>query len=75
MSGNSHSGANEKQKSKTIKALFENIPYNGSGLSAMERLAATAPKAKLENLKGCDFIQEISVTVRKCKKSNVPKER
>ncbi|XP_064603703.1 baculoviral IAP repeat-containing protein 6-like isoform X3 [Liolophura sinensis] len=75
VAGNSHSGANEKQKSKTIKALFENIPYNGSGLSAMERLAATAPKAKLENLKGCDFIQEISVTVRKCKKSNVPKER
>jgi baculoviral IAP repeat-containing protein 6 len=32
-------------------------------------------KQKLENLKGCDWLQEVSITIRKCKKSHVPKER
>ncbi|XP_067680641.1 baculoviral IAP repeat-containing protein 6-like isoform X2 [Haliotis asinina] len=62
-------------KQKTIKSLFENVPYM-PGASVAERLAATAPhKQKLTDVKGCDWIQEISLTVRKMKKTNIPRER
>ena len=45
------------------------------GTSATERLAATAPKQKLTDVKGCDWLQEISVTVRKMKRTHVLRER
>lgn len=35
----------------------------------------TAPSKKLENLRGCDLLQEVSVTIRRFKKTSVPKER
>ena len=43
--------------------------------TATERLSNSASKQKLENVKGCDWIQEISITVRKSKKTSVPKDR
>ncbi|KAL4237916.1 Baculoviral IAP repeat-containing protein 6 [Mactra antiquata] len=55
--------ASDKNKFKTLKALFEN--YNSTSGS----------KNKMENLKGCDWLTEISITIRKTKKTNVPRER
>ncbi|XP_041353670.1 baculoviral IAP repeat-containing protein 6-like isoform X2 [Gigantopelta aegis] len=63
-----------KPKTKSIKSLFENVPHM-PGTSATERLAATAPKQKLTDVKGCDWLQEISVTVRKMKRTHVLRER
>ena len=57
--------ASDKNRAKTIKALFENIPIPLSSSS----------KSKVVNLKGCDWLTELSVTIRKTKKSNLPKER
>lgn len=34
-----------------------------------------APSKKVENLRGCDLLQEVSVTIRKFKKTSIPKER
>ncbi|GAB1609836.1 baculoviral IAP repeat-containing protein 6-like isoform X2 [Argonauta hians] len=62
----------DKQKVKSIKSLFDNISY--PVLNTAERVSAT-PKMKLENIQGCDWIQELSITVRKTKKTRVPKER
>ncbi|XP_029637353.1 baculoviral IAP repeat-containing protein 6 isoform X1 [Octopus sinensis] len=62
----------DKQKVKSIKSLFDNIPY--PGFNTTERVSS-APKMKLENIQGCDWIQELSITVRKTKKTRVPKER
>ena len=53
----------DKYRTKSIKALFENYG------------AVSNSKTKLENLKGCDWLQEVSITIRKTKKTNVPKER
>lgn len=41
----------------------------------MERLAATAPKQKLTDVKGCDWLAEISLTVRKFKRTSILRER
>lgn len=53
----------DKYRTKSIKALFENYG------------AVTNNKTKAENLKGCDWLQEVSITIRKPKKTNVLKER
>lgn len=50
------------RRTKTIKALFENY-------------SSAAGKNKMENLKGCDWLTEISITIRKTKKTNIPRER
>uniref|UniRef100_A0A3Q3KMW9 Dual E2 ubiquitin-conjugating enzyme/E3 ubiquitin-protein ligase BIRC6 n=1 Tax=Monopterus albus TaxID=43700 RepID=A0A3Q3KMW9_MONAL len=34
-----------------------------------------APSKKVENLRGCDLLQEVSVTIRRFKKTSIPKER
>ena len=61
-------------KSKSSKEKGSKDPL-GSIQTATERLSASATKQKLENVKGCDWIQEISITVRKSKKTSVPKDR
>ena len=62
------------KKSKTMKCLFDNL-QSGTLPSAVERLAASAPLQKLVDSKGCDCISELSVTVRKFKRTTVIKER
>ena len=61
----------EKLK-KGSKNIGELLPF-GSGQS--ERLSVSAMRQKLDNMKGCDWFQEISVTIRKSKKTHVPKDR
>ncbi|KAK6180714.1 hypothetical protein SNE40_008714 [Patella caerulea] len=70
----SSSSSSDKLKSKTIKSLFENVPFM-NGASATERLAATAPNKKPLDLKGCDWLEELSITVRKMKPTSVTRER
>lgn len=36
---------------------------------------SAAPLKKVENLRGCDLLQEASVTIRRFKKTSMPKER
>ncbi|XP_070181060.1 dual E2 ubiquitin-conjugating enzyme/E3 ubiquitin-protein ligase BIRC6-like isoform X3 [Littorina saxatilis] len=64
----------KKMEYKTIKCLFENVS-TGAVPSAAERLAATAPKQKLTDIKGCDWLAELSVTVRKFRRTSVSRER
>ena len=33
------------------------------------------PKQKLDDVKGCDWINEISVTIRKSRKTSIPRDR
>ncbi|MEQ2203155.1 Baculoviral IAP repeat-containing protein 6 [Xenoophorus captivus] len=42
---------------------------------ATGKTEGSAPSKKVENLRGCDLLQEVSVTIRKFKKTSVPKER
>ena len=58
---------------KGSKNIGELLPFGSSGQS--ERLSVSAMRQKLDNMKGCDWFQEISVTIRKSKKTHVPKDR
>ncbi|KAK3576772.1 hypothetical protein CHS0354_014586 [Potamilus streckersoni] len=62
------SATSDKSKAKTIKAQFENY-------ASVYGAASISGKFKLENLRGCDWIQEISVTIRKTKKTHLQKDR
>ncbi|OWF45700.1 baculoviral IAP repeat-containing protein 6-like isoform X2 [Mizuhopecten yessoensis] len=63
---------NTAQKMKVMKTAFDNdlfVPLKETVISAL-------PRPKLpENLQGCDWIQELSITIRKSKKLALPKER
>lgn len=59
----------DKPKSKGSKNVSD-VLYSQS-----ERLSMSAMRQKLDNVKGCDWFQEISITIRKSKKSPVPKDR
>ncbi|ESP03095.1 hypothetical protein LOTGIDRAFT_157060, partial [Lottia gigantea] len=71
------SNSSSETKMKTIKAFFENVNSGVfmPGTSATERLAATAPNKKQIDYKGCDALEELSVTVRKMKPSSIVRER
>ncbi|XP_032409947.1 baculoviral IAP repeat-containing protein 6 isoform X3 [Xiphophorus hellerii] len=43
--------------------------------AATGKTEGSAQSKKVENLRGCDLLQEVSVTIRKFKKTSVPKER
>ncbi|KAK3094209.1 hypothetical protein FSP39_025467 [Pinctada imbricata] len=67
--------ASATQKLKVMKSAFDNDlfvpPSKVKDLSSVP-----LPRAKLpDHLKGCDWIQEISVTIRKTKKTQLPRER
>ncbi|XP_053375851.1 baculoviral IAP repeat-containing protein 6-like isoform X2 [Mercenaria mercenaria] len=55
--------ASDKNRTKTIKALFENYSSTAGG------------KTKVDSFKGCDWLTELSITIRKTKKTNIPRER
>lgn len=41
-----------------------------------EALTSSVPRPKFaDNFRGCDWIQEVSVTIRKMKRTQIPKER
>lgn len=58
----------QKPPLKTIWDPFGLVP-------GTDRLSSAVHKQKLENVKGCDWLQEVSVTVRRSRKSTVPRDR
>lgn len=69
--GASKSATTERNKSTSTAKLLMDYPNQ----SATERLSASASKQKAENLKGCDWLQEVSVTVRTFRRSFLPRDR
>ena len=63
------SSSDKKDKASPLKAIWE--PYS----SATERLTSAVTKQKLDNLRGCDWLQEVSLTVRRCRKTDIPNSR
>jgi baculoviral IAP repeat-containing protein 6 len=62
------STSSTKAASKPLGSMLgKNVP------GAMAEQAAS--KQKLENIRGCDWIQEISITVRRSAKSSIPQDR
>ena len=55
----------------------EMLPFGaGVGVGGQpERLSVSAMRQKVDNMKGCDWFQDISITIRKSKKTHVPKDR
>ncbi|KAJ8880717.1 hypothetical protein PR048_017187 [Dryococelus australis] len=73
----STSGKKAKYKSgkgKLDQMLDEFPMQNGSG-SSVDRLASAAATKKLENLVGCDWLHEVSVTIRRTKQTSIPNDR
>jgi len=70
--GNSSNG--DKLKGANTKKLMDQLPF--SPTEADTGNGGTSPsKQKLESIRGCDWLQEISVTVRKNTKTNIPRDR
>uniref|UniRef100_T1IPT5 Dual E2 ubiquitin-conjugating enzyme/E3 ubiquitin-protein ligase BIRC6 n=1 Tax=Strigamia maritima TaxID=126957 RepID=T1IPT5_STRMM len=61
--------------SGNVPSLQSMLEYFAPPGSAVERLAASAPNKKIDHLKGCDWIHEISLTIRRTKKTKISKER
>ncbi|XP_066281905.1 baculoviral IAP repeat-containing protein 6-like isoform X5 [Branchiostoma lanceolatum] len=63
--------ATNNTKGAAIKSILAD-----KALSAADRLAQTAPnQKKVEKVKGCNWIQEMSITIRRCKRTTIPRER
>lgn len=63
----------EVQKNSDLDLVSQYTPPLSS--SFLDRLAATSTSKRLEVVRGCDVIQELSVTVRCCTRTAVPHER
>ncbi|XP_075902304.1 dual E2 ubiquitin-conjugating enzyme/E3 ubiquitin-protein ligase BIRC6 isoform X2 [Nelusetta ayraudi] len=61
-------------KAHSLSTLLQRAQASKEKASAVKS-ENTAPSKKLENLRGCDLLQEVSVTIRRFKKTSVPKER
>lgn len=64
-------------KMKVMKTAFDNDIFMApSVVKENSSIASVLPRTRYtENLKGCDWIQEMSITIRKAKKSWLAKER
>ena len=58
-----------KFKKKTLKGLFDNVAQGSAEKSS------ASERQKLTEVKGCDWFQELSVTVRVFKKTNLKAEK
>ena len=58
-----------KFKKKTLKGLFDSVAQGSAEKST------AAERQKLTDVKGCDWFQELSVTVRVFKKTNLKAEK
>ncbi|KAL6101444.1 birc6 [Pungitius sinensis] len=59
-------------KGHSLSSLLQRA--QASKVSAV-KTESSPPLKKVENLRGCDLLQEVSVTIRRFKKTSVPKER
>ncbi|XP_061767077.1 baculoviral IAP repeat-containing protein 6 isoform X1 [Nerophis ophidion] len=61
-------------KSHSLSTLLQRAQSSKEKASVIKAETQASSK-KVENLHGCDLLQEVSVTIRKFKKTSVPKER
>ena len=77
--GASNSSNGDKLKGANTKKLMDQLPFSptdGATSGVDTGNGGTSPsKQKLESIRGCDWLQEISVTVRKNTKTNIPRDR
>lgn len=61
-------------KAHSLCTLLQRAQASKEKVSAVKSEGAT-PSKKVENLRGCDLLQEVSVTIRRFKKTSITKER
>uniref|UniRef100_A0A3P8PMR4 Dual E2 ubiquitin-conjugating enzyme/E3 ubiquitin-protein ligase BIRC6 n=1 Tax=Astatotilapia calliptera TaxID=8154 RepID=A0A3P8PMR4_ASTCA len=61
-------------KAHSLSTLLQRAQASKEKVSAV-KTETSAPSKKVENLRGCDLLQEVSVTIRRFKKTSIPKER
>ncbi|KAI3362796.1 hypothetical protein L3Q82_001656 [Scortum barcoo] len=61
-------------KAHSLSTLLQRAQASKEKVSAV-KTESPAPSKKVENLRGCDLLQEVSVTIRRFKKTSIPKER
>uniref|UniRef100_H2L8M7 Baculoviral IAP repeat containing 6 n=1 Tax=Oryzias latipes TaxID=8090 RepID=H2L8M7_ORYLA len=61
-------------KAHSLTTLLQRAQASKEKMSA-GKTEASAQSKKVENLRGCDLLQEVSVTIRRFKKTSIPKER
>ncbi|XP_024864880.1 baculoviral IAP repeat-containing protein 6 isoform X2 [Kryptolebias marmoratus] len=64
----------QSSKAHSLSTLLQQAQASKERVSAGKTENSTQSK-KVENLRGCDLLQEVSVTIRRFKKTSVPKER
>ncbi|XP_013417535.1 baculoviral IAP repeat-containing protein 6 [Lingula anatina] len=66
----------DKEADKNFHSIWDQFFFGGApSKSSKSGQAGETSKQKLENIKGCDWLAEISVTIRKTKRNTVPKDR
>ncbi|KAM8852773.1 dual E2 ubiquitin-conjugating enzyme/E3 ubiquitin-protein ligase BIRC6 isoform 1-T1 [Synchiropus picturatus] len=63
----------QSSKAHSLSILLQRAQASKEKVSVKSE--TSAPSKKVENLRGCDLLQEVSVTIRRFKKTSVPKER
>uniref|UniRef100_A0A7N8X1U1 Dual E2 ubiquitin-conjugating enzyme/E3 ubiquitin-protein ligase BIRC6 n=1 Tax=Mastacembelus armatus TaxID=205130 RepID=A0A7N8X1U1_9TELE len=61
-------------KAHSLSTLLQRAQASQEKVSSV-KTETPAPSKKVENLRGCDLLQEVSVTIRRFKKTSIPKER
>ncbi|KAM9726353.1 LOW QUALITY PROTEIN: dual E2 ubiquitin-conjugating enzyme/E3 ubiquitin-protein ligase BIRC6 [Menidia menidia] len=64
----------QTSKAHSLSTLLQRAQASKERVSA-GKAETPAQSKKVENLRGCDLLQEVSVTIRRFKKTSVPKER
>uniref|UniRef100_A0A3Q2D0E3 Baculoviral IAP repeat containing 6 n=1 Tax=Cyprinodon variegatus TaxID=28743 RepID=A0A3Q2D0E3_CYPVA len=64
----------QSSKAHTLSSLLQQSQASKER-AASGKTEGAAQSKKVENLRGCDLLQEVSVTIRKFKKTSLPKER
>uniref|UniRef100_A0A3B3YZP8 UBC core domain-containing protein n=1 Tax=Poecilia mexicana TaxID=48701 RepID=A0A3B3YZP8_9TELE len=63
----------QSSKAHSLSSLLQQTQASKER-AATGKAEGSAQSKKVENLRGCDLLQEVSVTIRKFKKTSVPKE-
>ncbi|KAK7901724.1 hypothetical protein WMY93_018493 [Mugilogobius chulae] len=61
-------------KGHSLSTLLQRAQASKEKVTGIKSETAT-PSKKVENLRGCDLLQEVSVTIRRFKKTSITKER
>ncbi|KAG9344610.1 hypothetical protein JZ751_011282 [Albula glossodonta] len=64
----------QNSKAHSLSSLLQRAQATKEKAST-SKAEPPAPSKKPDNLRGCDLLQEVSVTIRRFKKTSIPKER